>query len=433
MPKQGLHYKLIKAFLWQILLISGATLLGVFAAAKIVEDVLVREALQGEAAHFWSLYQTHADFPRPNTANMKGYLAKEGDDSEVPPGLRHLTPGFGRANMEGRHPIVYVENNGTDRLYLAFDEQQVAALSFYFGTVPLSLVLVLIYLFAWLAYQQSKKAISPVIKLAEVVERFDFRKQGLAELDLNELRDSGDSDVAKLIDALDHFTERLELFIEREQNFTRDASHELRTPMAVIKSSLALLQRHADYQPNERHALAVIENTLKDMEELIETLLLLAREESSPLPEEDVLINDLLATLAEQVNRVVGSDHLRLEIEQNCLLSTVASEKVLHILFTNLLRNAFSYTREGTISIIIDENRVTVSDTGIGMEQAQLQQVFEPFYRAQNDNRGHGLGLTIVNRLCNRFGWQLKISSKPGEGTRVSVYFPKAKRVGGRR
>ncbi|MDO9240889.1 MAG: sensor histidine kinase, partial [Methylicorpusculum sp.] len=225
MPKQGLHYKLIKAFLWQILLISGATLLGVFAAAKIVEDVLVREALQGEATHFWSLYQTHADFPRPNTANMKGYLAKEGDDSEVPPGLRHLTPGFGRANMEGRHPIVYVENNGTDRLYLAFDEQQVAALSFYFGTVPLSLVLVLIYLFAWLAYQQSKKAISPVIKLAEVVERFDFRKQGLAELDLNELRDSGDSDVAKLIDALDHFTERLELFIEREQNFTRDASH----------------------------------------------------------------------------------------------------------------------------------------------------------------------------------------------------------------
>ncbi|MCD2449526.1 ATP-binding protein [Methylicorpusculum oleiharenae] len=63
------------------------------------------------------------------------------------------------------------------------------------------------------------------------------------------------------------------------------------------------------------------------------------------------------------------------------------------------------------------------------MEQGQLQQVFEPFYR------GHSLDLTIVNRLCNRLGGHLKISSKPGEGSRVRVglFFPKTKRVGGRR
>lgn len=433
MSKQGLQYKLIKAFLLQILLISVATLMGVFAAAKIVEDVLVREALQGEADHFWERYRQNPNFPAPDTLNMSGYLASNGDFSRVPGALRALQPGFGRASIEGRQPIVYIEDNDDERLYLVFDEQQVAALSFYFGVVPLSLVLVLIYVFAWMSYRQSREAISPVISLAHIVESFDFKKQGLAELDLSELRQTTDSDVAKLVDALDHFTERLELFIERERNFTRDASHELRTPLAVIKSSLALLQKRSDYQSNEQRALQTIESTLRDMEGLIDTLLLLAREESSPLPEDDVLINDLLGNLVEQVGRAVTNEKISVEVEQNCLLSVPAAEKVLSILLSNLLRNAFSYTQAGTVSIMIDENRVTIADTGIGMEQKQLKQVFEPFYRVQDNQHGHGLGLAIVKRLCNRFGWKLKIRSKPGEGTAISVIFPKARRVGGKR
>jgi len=72
MKKQGLHYKLIKAFLLQILLISLATLLGVFSAEQIVEKVLVRQALVGEAAHFWKRFQLNPDFPKPDTLNLKG-------------------------------------------------------------------------------------------------------------------------------------------------------------------------------------------------------------------------------------------------------------------------------------------------------------------------------------------------------------------------
>lgn len=428
---KGLQHKLIRAFLLQILLISLATLLGVLAAEKILEDLLVRKALEGEAAHFWSLYRQQPDFPRPNTLNLTGYLARDGNYGEVPEPLQGLKPGYFRAQLNQRKPIVYIEDYKNARLFLVFDEEQVAKLSLYFGVAPLSLVLVLIYLFAWLSYRQARNAISPVIKLARIVENYDFRSQGLLALDLGELRQSTDSDVRKLVKSLDHFTERLELFIEREKNFTRDASHELRTPLAVIKSSLALLQKRQDYQANEHQALILIESTLRAMEGLIDTLLLLARDESSPLPVEDVLINDLLATLVDQVNRAVGNQQVGLEIEQNCLLSITASEKVLSILFTNLIRNAFSYTRQGIVTIVIDEGQVSVSDTGVGIEKQQLQQVFEPFYRGQNDSLGHGLGLTIVKRLCNRFGWKLKIRSKPGEGTSVSVFFPNARRVGG--
>ena len=430
MKKQGLHYKLIKAFLLQILLISLATLLGVFSAEQIVKKVLVRQALVGEAAHFWKRFQLNPDFPKPDTLNLKGYLAVGNDAVEIPKLLQQLRPGYFRTDLNGRKPIVYIEDQGNARLYLVFDEEQVAALAFYFGVVPLSLVLLLIYLFAWLSYRQTRIAISPVIKLAHIVEQFDFRSQSLAQLDLNDLRQTSDSDVIKLIDALDHFTERLEQFIKREKNFTRDASHELRTPLAVIKSSLALLQKRRDFQPNENQSIEMIDNTLRDMEGLIDTLLLLARGESSPLPEEDVLINDLLITLVEQITHVLGNDKISVEIQQNCLLSMQAAEKVLGILFTNLLRNAFSYTRQGVIAITIDDKQVSVSDTGVGMTQQQLQHVFEPFYRAHADSNGHGLGLTIVKQLCNRYGWKLKIRSKQGEGTCITVIFPKARILG---
>jgi signal transduction histidine kinase len=428
--KKGLQHKLVKAFLLQIALISIATALAVFAAAKVVEDVLIRKALQGEAAHFWALYRQNPEFPKPNTLNLKGYLAVNNDTINLPKELQLLKPGYFRTPFNGRQPIVYVEDNGNARLYLIFDEEQVSTLAFYFGIVPLSGVLILIYLFAWLSYKQTKKAISPVIQLAEIVEHFDFKNHSFAELDLGEIRKASDSDVAKLIDALDHFTERLQLFIEREQNFTRDASHELRTPLAVIKSALGLLQKRKDFQANEQQALLMIDKTLRDMGGLIETLLLLAREESSPVPEEPVLINDLIATLAEQVQRALGHQMVSVEIAQHCLLSVSAAEKVLTILFVNLLRNAFSYTPSGVIAISIDKQGVSVCDTGIGMEQQQLEKVFDPFYRVNADGNGHGLGLTIVKRLCHQFGWTLTIRSKPGEGTCISVSFPKANPIG---
>ncbi|MCF7971454.1 MAG: HAMP domain-containing histidine kinase [Methylococcaceae bacterium] len=425
MSKKGLHYKLIKAFLLQIILISAATLFGVFAAAKVVEDGLLQSALEGEASYYWQLYQKNPKTPRPNTLNMTGYLAVANDYSEVPESLRHLQPGYARVQMQQHKPIVYVEDLDNARLFLVFDEEQVAALSFYFGIVPLSLVLMLIYLFSWLAYRQTRQAISPFVKLARLVEQFNFREQRSNKLDLTEFRESTDSEMIILVNALSHFTEKLAAFIERERNFTRDASHELRTPLAVIKSSLALLQKRNDFQANEAKAVILIDRTVRDMESLIETLLLLAREESSPLPEDDIVINDLVATLLEQFKRTLSKPKVSIIVQENHFLSIKAPEKVLSILLANILKNAFSYTEAGQITITIDAHSISISDSGVGIEAEQLEKVFEPFYRVNSSGQGHGLGLAIVKRLCDRFNWSLKVRSKPNEGTCISVFFSK--------
>ena len=433
MAKKGLQHKLTRVFLLQALLISVAVILGIFAAAQIFENVLVKEALEGEATHYWSRYAKEDNAPRPNTLNLLGYLAIDGDYSEVPENLKGLAPGYQRVSIDGKEPLVYVEDRDNARLFLVFDEEQVSNLAFYFGIVPLSLALIVIYLLSWFSYRQSRQAVSPIVRLAQKVDAFDFKNQRLSDLELAEFRDSSDVEVSKLVEALDRFTERVEQFIEREKDFTRDASHEMRTPLAVIKSSLALLEKRDDLQASEKRSLVLIKQTISDIESLIETLLLLAREGSAALPIEDILVNDLITDVSHQVEQAFRSDSISLTLEEKCLLSVNAPEKVLNILFSNLLRNAFAYTPKGEIAVTIDDGGVTIKDSGVGMEQKVMENVYKPFFRGQSNNHGHGLGLSIVKRFCNHFGWTLKMISKPGEGTEVTVLFPDARRVGRRR
>lgn len=419
--------KLVRVFLLQILAISTATVLGVYAAAFVVEQVLVREALNGEAEHFWSHYQDDASFPLPNTNNLRGYLEGGREEARPPEWLAGVETGFGRQrSVAGDDPVVHVTEREGRRLILVFDEMQVSSLSFWFGTAPLSAVLLLIYLLSWVGYVMSRRAVSTVVQLAEAVRSFDFQEGNFDALRLDEFGNTSDPEVLALMNALEQFSNRLERFVARERNFTRNASHELRTPLAVIKGNLELLNKFPD-SPGREETIARMQRTVRDMESLVETLLILARESESKLQWSAVVLNDLVAEQLEQVRRAVPREEVGVRITADCLLETRAPERVLGIIFHNLLRNAMTFTEHGEVHVHIDRHAVTVRDTGCGMSETELERVFEPFYRAHDrSNEGYGLGLAIVSRLCRRFGWPLEVDSEVGSGTVFRINFPKA-------
>ncbi len=421
----NLQAKLIKVFLIQIALISLVTLAGVYAAKATLEDVLVRAALEGEAEHFWLMRSENPDFPLPNTMNLQAHMAPSDNLQSLPPALRDLPPGLQRTQLNGQEPIVFVEDKAGQRLFLIFDEVKVSRLALVFGILPLALVLVVLYLLAWFAYRQSHKAVSPIVKLARAVEQVDFREGNLPQLDLDDIRRMPDEEVTSLVRALDHFTGRLENFIERERNFTRDVSHELRTPIAVIRGALELVERkYGDAATAEVNRMY---RTLYDMESLIETLLLLAREQAQSLPTQQIVVNDLISHELDNLRIIHHDKPISVNVEESGMLLVDAPERVLPILIGNLLRNAFNYTLQGSVTIRIQSDGFSVADSGIGMDKAQLNQLFKPFFRGQeNAAPGYGIGMTIVKRLCNRYDWSLRLSSKMGEGTEVSVHFPKA-------
>ena len=420
MGEGRLHSRLMRVFLLNVVVISVTTICGILAAAFVVEKMLVNRALISEAEYFWKHREASPAHPLPNTLNLQSYLDR-GDGLQVPARLFQLDEGQHRVDYAGGKPIVYVSRKGTETLYLIFQERQVSQLAFLFGVLPLILVLLVLYGLAYLSFLGSKKAVSPIVALANRVETFDFAHSNSEDLVVDDLPRGSNTEVELLIQAFRHLSERMQRMLQRERNFTRYASHELRTPLAVIKGSVASLEL-AELDRLPKRALERIKRTSADMESLLDTLLLLAREQEVGVDGDEVVVNDLVALLVEPAAGVRAG--VPVTVKNDALLRVQAPEKVLSILLGNIIRNAQTYTEEGSVTVSIDAQKVVVTDTGKGIDQEHLQRIFEPFFRAREGNGdGYGLGLAIVKRICDEYGWRTDVESTPGEGTRFAVIF----------
>ena len=419
----GIGARLGRAFLLQATFISVATVVGVFVAGVLLERVLIREALRDEAAHFWEQRATRPDFPLPSTRNLTGYMGN------VPDALRPLGLGYHPWRHDEVDYLVYVSEGGAERLYLAFDSSSVSQLAAYYGLAPLAIVLLALYLSTWLGFRVSRRALSPVIALARSVRQLDPRAPDPAAFNPDRLPGGADDEISELSAALARFAQRLNELMERERNFTRDASHELRSPLTVIQMASDLLLQGTSLGEPERRALQRIRRSARDMEELTAAFLLLARESETGLPTETVCINDVIATEMDRVRPLAEGKPVALQLDARCRLSLEAPEKVLSVLIGNLLRNAVAYTDAGRVRVEIDASSITIEDTGVGLPAERVRDVGRPFVRGSSGPPGHGVGLTIVRRLSDRFGWPVEFTSEVGVGTRVQVTFPKATTV----
>jgi signal transduction histidine kinase len=428
MPKGGIGRRISNAFLLQAAAISVASALGVFVAGLVLEEVLIKEALVQEADYFWERRESDPAFPLPDTRNLTGYLGGAETERRPEPTLASLGPGFHSLPSQADFTTAYVTERDGERLYLVFDGERVNELATYFGLVPLALVLTALYLSAWLAYRAAHRAISPVTWLAEEVDRLDPRAPDPGLFKPERIPSDADTEVQVLAAALEHFAEGLNAFVERERNFTRDASHELRSPLTVILIAADMLASEQELSPHALESVDRIRRAANDMEELVEVFLLLARESDQGLRAESVCVNDVIREELERAKLVMARDKpIDVEIREDGQLTVPASDKVVSVLIGNLLRNAFSYTDAGRVSVTIRGREVVIEDSGVGMEQEEVQKAFEPFFRGRPSRRGgHGVGLTIVKRLSDRFDWPVNIESEPGVGTRVTVRFPES-------
>ena len=431
--------RLLRVFVLQLALISLLTVTGIFAASLVAERLLVNKALVGEAEYFWKRRSENPDFALPDTLNLQSWFSAQGHAEAVPAQLGSLPMGQHRVVVDGDNRIVHVSERGGERLYLLFQDETVSNLAFYFGVVPLTLVLLIMYSLAFLTYWLSKRAVSPIVRLADVIERFDFNARDASELDLRELPGPSDSETVVLAQALEHFVERSKVSIERERNFTRYASHELRTPIAVIQGSIASLEL-VELEGAGGRAVSRIKRASEHMAQLISSLLLLARDRASFDKAEQVNVTELMELMIDEIQSVNQNDAIQVVLRPAPAVMVAAPAAVISIVLGNILRNAFKYTREGIIEVEVGEAYVSISDTGRGLNEAEQHRIFEPFYRVQDADRGVnsddakvpasaqngqglGLGLAIVQHFCVTHGWQLVLVSEPGQGSCFTVRF----------
>jgi len=229
--------------------------------------------------------------------------------------------------------------------------------------------------------------------------------------------------VGKLASALDDYAQRLTDMVISDKEFNADVSHELRTPLAIIASTTELLLAQDNLDQRTRERLHRIERAVRQSGELIETLLLLARKEQKNHRDlEKSQAGKVVRALVEDFEPQLRLKPVTIEIEERDWLQVDAPEAVLSVALGNLIGNAIKYTPRGTIRVLVDTDRIVVSDQGPGVKSDEIPDLFNRHYRGKHvNNEGSGLGLAIVKRLCDLYGWDIRIAQNEEGGLRAEA------------
>jgi signal transduction histidine kinase len=173
----------------------------------------------------------------------------------------------------------------------------------------------------------------------------------------------------------------------------------------------------------QRGRLQRVQRAVQEAGELVTALLALAREQAGQaVAREPVPLADLLESLSDSHRYLLARKPVKvlLHVEAEAQVDCVPA--LLRAVLGNLLRNAFSYTREGEVRVVLRADSVSISDSGPGIDTALLPEVFER--HARGPQGGEGIGLSLVQRICEREGWRVLMrSSGVGQGTLARVAF----------
>jgi signal transduction histidine kinase len=234
-----------------------------------------------------------------------------------------------------------------------------------------------------------------------------------------------DDEVGQLAVALDSYADRLHHLVERDREFNADVSHELRSPLTVITGATELLLTQPDLDEKVRTRLLRIARAARQSADITTALLHLVRAEQGI--DQDSSAHNVGRIVSEVVHLyepLVGNKNLVLRVVEQDRVSVIAPESVVAVTIGNLVGNAMRYTTEGEVLVRIGSGRVWVEDTGPGIPEEDLERVFERHYRGQNiAGKGAGLGLAIVRRLCELYGWSIQFSNRETGGLRAELRF----------
>ncbi|MEM1369395.1 MAG: HAMP domain-containing sensor histidine kinase [Cyanobacteria bacterium P01_H01_bin.15] len=223
---------------------------------------------------------------------------------------------------------------------------------------------------------------------------------------------------------------------QRLRQFTADASHEMRSPLAVIRAGLDVLLEKADaLPPSTQKTLGNIDEATQQLRQLTGALLELARTDnaSSEFARDPIPLNELLEDLVGAFEVIAADAGIELRSQKIVPVTIQGDNAALVRLFSNLLQNGIQYTAAGgkvLVSLVKDGNQaiVTVADTGIGLTPEDTSRVFERFWRADHARSrrtgGLGLGLAIAQDIARNHGGEIRVRSAINQGSTFEVLFP---------
>jgi signal transduction histidine kinase len=257
-----------------------------------------------------------------------------------------------------------------------------------------------------------------------------FASQAAVALEKTELYEQLRAYSDSLEEKVEERTRSITELQQKQRELFDDISHALQTPLTVLKGTLELQKTDSE---KEAYSLTSMTASVDDLSMLINNMLRLARMNSLPEEEEfkALSLSELVENVIEYVEIICQQEKITVVKDIQAGLEILGNEKQLSEAVTNLLSNAVKYIGSGPvreIRVIVQTTgtviEIHVSDTGIGIPQESLSDIFDRFYRAHKHGTGTGLGLAIVKRIVERHGGTIHAESALGKGTRFTISFP---------
>ena len=386
-------------------------------------EEMIRLSMEFELEDFENRYLVNPDTPIPDTALVNFYI----DDWRKAPDLYHEIIPFAELEVgkylevewqpneeldwEGlRFLTIYTHRLPDQRLLYAVTDLEVDRLSqaqrkkfdrlfdrgMYVGGVYVLLMMIIV----WLYGRRLTRRSDALAKWAEELS-FEQVKKPAPDFyfhDLNQIANQLRNAFIRIADLL-----------EKEHRFLRNASHELRTPIAVIKANMELIEKMGTGTQLQR-PLQRVTRANATMQQLTETLLWLSRENQSQPKLENIIPATLLTELTEDLHYLLDNKPVELNYLQNCSEHKVLPITPLRIVLNNLLRNAFQHTQEGSIEIRLETEFLCIENHDLGAT-------------ATDTDNSFGLGIHLVRQICQKLGWQLDLNYQP-DGVIATLYWP---------
>ncbi len=384
-----------------------------YQADERLKQAITYDLLSEELTHFEQRMRIDRGAEPLRSARLSIY--RSSDLAELPRHIAILKPGtMHRVRSQGRLLDVLARDGDFGRLYITYDvttyvrQERIAIAVLALG------VLIIVGLAGFAAFGISRRLVEPVNALADRLTRIDPSERHVrvtAQFAGNELEP-----IARSIDT---FMERLDGFVEREQSFTSTASHELRTPLAVIRGAVELLETQTADRPSAAKALARIQRAVREMSEFTDALLTLSREDRpSGAHTAECDVASVLVKAVEDQHAVQPDKRIGLLIPGEEALRVAAPESMVAMVIGNVLRNALQHGTDNEVVCRLQGRELSVANAGT-LPQEKLDAVPRRF---TTHPKGHGMGLYLVRRICERYRWTFRLETTPS-GVLVTVGF----------
>lgn len=254
-----------------------------------------------------------------------------------------------------------------------------------------------------------QRALAPVEQLAKAVADIDLENFSAGDHQHITSSRFGNDEMGVLAGAIEKTLARISAFVTRERDFTSSASHELRTPITVITGAIELLEQ-SELSAADKKALERMKRATLEMKNMIEMFLCLARETDDGCYDEQFLVMPLVSQAIASQRHLLRHKLIDVEVEQLANPGVCGHPQAFSIAVNNLVRNAFEHTLtgQGPITIVINEQELLITNKLGSKSQGQ----YTPL---QASTHGYGLGLGIVQRLCERNAWSFALLAEASQ------------------